>query len=56
MNLLYKLWSRYDRMQRGQSMAEYALIVALVAVVGLAAWGLLGTNIKGTINTVAGCI
>jgi Flp pilus assembly pilin Flp len=56
MNLLNQLWLRYVCMQRGQGMAEYALIVALVAVVGLAAWSLLGTNIKSTINSVAGCV
>jgi Flp pilus assembly pilin Flp len=37
-------------------MAEYALIVTLVGVVGLAAWALLGTNITSTINNVASCI
>jgi Flp pilus assembly pilin Flp len=46
---------RYDPLQRGQSMAEYALIVALVVIVGVAG-AMLGTNITGGINSVTGCI
>lgn len=41
---------------RAQTMSEYALILSLVAVVGLAAWALLGTNITALINQIAGCI
>jgi Flp pilus assembly pilin Flp len=44
------------RQDEGQTMAEYALIVALVAVVAVAAWTLLGTNITGVVNTIAGAI
>ena len=44
------------RESKGQTMAEYGLIVALVAVVSVAAWTLLGGNISGTINNVAGKI
>jgi Flp pilus assembly pilin Flp len=44
------------REAKGQTMAEYALIVALVSVVSVAAWTLLGTNITATINSVAGKI
>lgn len=43
-------------LSRGQTMSEYALILSLVAVVGLAAWALLGTNITALINQIAGCI
>ena len=48
----------YVRMRetKGQTMAEYGLIVALVAVVSVAAWTLLGTNITGTISSIAGSI
>jgi Flp pilus assembly pilin Flp len=56
MKRVHQLWSRCTRFQTGQTMAEYALIVALVAVVGLAAWALLGTNITSTINKVASCV
>ena len=44
------------RENKGQTMAEYGLIVALVAVVTVAAWTLLGTNVTATINSVAGKI
>jgi len=37
----------------GQAMAEYGLIVGLVAVVSIAAWTLLGTNISSAINNIA---
>ena len=39
---------------KGQTMAEYAMIVLLVAVVTVAAWGLLGENITASINSIAG--
>ncbi len=59
MSRVHKLWTRYGRplqLQPGQTMAEYGLIVALVAIVAMVAWALLGTNIKTTINGIAGCI
>jgi Flp pilus assembly pilin Flp len=37
-------------------MAEYGLIVALVAIVAIAAWVALGTQISSFINAVAGDI
>jgi pilus assembly protein Flp/PilA len=48
----------YLRMReaKGQTMAEYGLIVALVAVVTVVAWTLLGTNVTNTISSIAGSI
>ncbi|GEM_PF-3347879 len=40
----------------GQTMSEYALILALVVIVGLTTWALLGTNITSVIGKVASCI
>jgi len=40
----------------GQSMAEYAIVLATVAVVALGAYKLLGTQISSYINTVKGCL
>jgi Flp pilus assembly pilin Flp len=37
-------------------MAEYGLIVALVALVAIGAWALLGSNIKTEVNAIASCI
>jgi Flp pilus assembly pilin Flp len=41
---------------KAQTMAEYALVVALASVVSVAAWALFGTNLAGTVNSVAGQI
>ncbi len=36
MNRVYQLWSRYGcRQEPGQTMAEYGLILALVAIVAI---------------------
>jgi Flp pilus assembly pilin Flp len=48
--------SRFRREQTAQGMAEYALIVGFVALVVLGAITLLGTNIKGTLNNIAGFV
>jgi pilus assembly protein Flp/PilA len=42
-----------SRDERGQGLAEYALILALIAVVVIAAVTLLGTNINGILSTIA---
>jgi Flp pilus assembly pilin Flp len=41
------------RERKGQTMAEYSLIVSLVAVVTVTAWGICGGKITDTINAVA---
>ena len=40
--------------ERGQGMAEYGLILALVAVVVIGALTAVGTGVSGTFNTIAG--
>lgn len=40
--------------QKGQGLVEYALIIALVAVVIVGALTLLGTSISGIFNSIAG--
>ena len=53
-NLLQMLdWLRQDE---GQDLAEYGLIIALIAVVAIAALTLLGTSIAGSLGQVAGSI
>ena len=44
------------REQRGATMPEYGLMVALIAVVIIVAVALLGTNLRGLFNTVAGSV
>lgn len=39
--------------ERGQGLAEYGMILGLIAVVCVVAVGLLGTNIKTILNNVA---
>jgi pilus assembly protein Flp/PilA len=48
--------SKFLQDESGASAAEYALILALVAVAIIAALGILGTNIGKVLNTVAGDI
>jgi pilus assembly protein Flp/PilA len=38
----------------GQGLVEYGLILTFVSIVAISALTLLGTNIKGVLNTVAG--
>ena len=51
--MVHFLHSLMTRNERGQGLAEYALILALIAVVVIAAVTLLGTNINTIISTVA---
>jgi len=46
------LRARFDE-ERGASLVEYALLVALIAVVCIAAVSLLGTNASEKLNTAA---
>lgn len=41
---------------RGQTMAEYGLLLVLVAIVSVAAWTLFGNNISDAINSAAGVV
>ncbi len=42
--------------EEGQGLAEYGLILALIAVVCIAALTLLGTNVSSTLNNIAGSV
>jgi Flp pilus assembly pilin Flp len=57
MNRISTLWWRYSyRQEPGQTMAEYGLIIALVALAAIAAWTALGTHVNTLINNVASTI
>lgn len=45
--------ARFIREEEGATAIEYGLIASLIAVVIIAAVGLIGTNLSGTFNTVA---
>lgn len=49
MNTLKRFWNEED----GQSLSEYGLILALIAVVAITALTLLGDNIKGMFDKIA---
>jgi Flp pilus assembly pilin Flp len=52
MDTIRKLYVKADQFARGQTMTEYALILAAVAVVVFAGYQLLGTDINGLLGTV----
>jgi Flp pilus assembly pilin Flp len=52
MNTLRKLYVKADSFARGQTMAEYALILAAVAVVVFAGYQTMGTTITGLLTSV----
>jgi len=51
-NLWMSLWSD----ESGQDLAEYALLIALIAIVVIAAVTLLGGNISTVFNNIAGAL
>lgn len=53
---MFKKFSAMMKEEKGQALAEYGLILALIAVVCVAALTLLGGNINGVLNTIAGSV
>jgi Flp pilus assembly pilin Flp len=53
--MLDSIRSRLAR-EEGQALVEYAFIVSLVAILTIAALSLIGTNVTGMINGVAGSL
>ncbi len=53
--MLRMLWNLYVA-EEGQDLAEYALVIALIAVVAVGALTALGGNIANTLNSIAGSI
>lgn len=49
---LYALFSK----EEGQDLAEYGLVIALIAVVAIAALTLMGGNISAILASIAGAI
>ncbi len=52
MNVITKVFVRMREWGRGQTMTEYALIMAAVAVVVFATYQVMGTNIGSLVNKV----
>ncbi len=51
-----KLMNRFQRDEEGAALAEYGLLVALIAVVCIAAITVLGTNISTVFSSIAASI
>lgn len=53
--MLRKL-TRFIKEEEGVTMVEYALILALVAIVAIGAWASLGESIKAKLITAGGAV
>ncbi|MEA2622363.1 MAG: Flp/Fap pilin component [Chloroflexota bacterium] len=49
---MLKVLTRRDRDERGQGLAEYALILGLIAVVAIAALVFIGTSISSMLSHI----
>jgi pilus assembly protein Flp/PilA len=56
MTNLLAAFQRFARDEKGASLAEYGLLLALIAVVCIGAIALVGTNISNMFNVVSGSI
>lgn len=46
-------WIRLSRDTRGATMVEYVVILALILIVAIKAWGTLGTNVNTKVDAAA---
>jgi pilus assembly protein Flp/PilA len=53
---MLKLFSLIRRREDGQALVEYALILALVSVVAIAALTLIGTNVDAILDAVGAAL
>ena len=56
MSFIHALIASFRQNEEGQGLAEYALILALIAVVAIIALLFLGNQVSGVLNAVAGSI
>lgn len=54
--MLLTLWNAIWNDESGQDLAEYALLIALIAIVVIAAVTLLGGNIQAVFNNIAAAL
>lgn len=53
MDQVRRIFVRVREYQRGQTMTEYALILAAIAVVCIAGYNLIGTEVSNVLSTLA---
>jgi pilus assembly protein Flp/PilA len=56
MTMIRTLAAKFVREEEGASLAEYGLLLALIAIVCMAGMTVLGTNINGLFNKVSSTI
>jgi pilus assembly protein Flp/PilA len=56
MAFAYRALASIRDREEGQALVEYALILALVSVVSIAALTLLGDNVSNILNQIAGAV
>ncbi len=56
LRLISKAVARRDMAGAGQTMTEYALILAAIAIVAIVAYMTLGTTIVALVNKVIACL
>lgn len=52
-HLMTNVYLRLAQRDRGQTMAEYAIVLAVISIAIIAAIGLLGTNISKALSGIA---
>ncbi|HET6342192.1 MAG TPA: Flp family type IVb pilin [Gemmatimonadota bacterium] len=53
---MFRLWRSFWSDESGQDLVEYAMLLALIALIVIGAVTLLGQNIKTTFDTIAAAI
>jgi Flp pilus assembly pilin Flp len=53
LNASIRLYLQLAQRERGQTMAEYAIVLAVISIAIIGALGLLGTNVKTAVSGVA---
>jgi Flp pilus assembly pilin Flp len=56
MHKLHRLLSELPRREKGQTMAEYGVVLAVITIAALSALTLLGGNVTNALTRVAGFI
>jgi Flp pilus assembly pilin Flp len=54
MDFITKMFVKAQNWHKGQTMTEYALILAAIAVVVIAGYNLIGTNVNSILTSING--